>query len=479
MKRSFMTSLPDTSGAFLTASRIILAHGGNMVRASYNKAVDAHTLFLDVEGDDDALDAIEVELAAEGFLQNDSRVKVVLIEVEVPNVPGGVIPVLEALQRRNVSISYLSSQAGSKAVAPLKMGLYIEDSAAIDDLLVELAAICPVRILDYDAGEKKLDNTVFYLSFADEMRQLLHLTPEQTKEFVYFANLAMQQLDEKGEPHGKVFEYVSRFAHFVAEHGGTAYECRTTCQRLTDRVSVTVIEPPCGSNITVLEDLNTRALLVIDGGFTCYEAYTMRLLRSLFPDFDARKKEMLLTHSDSDHAGVCQHFQTIWCTRRTADCFAGEHMGLPSPREDNPNMLPYYRLSTLITDYTPPVLSRLCLLDAEPCNDSMPLSKVGVFRFADMVFDVYQGNGGHVPGETVLLDDRHRVGITGDDYINTVDMLPAQREFNRLAPYLARSVNQDSKKYRAILQTLRHMLDGDGWLLLPGHGAIIPRTQRL
>lgn len=479
MKRSFMTSLPDTSGAFLTASRIILAHGGNMVRASYNKAVDAHTLFLDVEGDDDALDAIEAELAAEGFLQNDSRVKVVLIEVEVPNVPGGVIPVLETLQKRSVSISYLSSQAGSKAVAPLKMGLYIEDSAVIDGLLVELSSICPVRILDYDAGEKKLDNTVFYLSFADEMRQLLHLTPEQTKEFVYFANLAMQQLDEKGEPHGKVFEYVSRFAHFVAEHGGTAYECRTTCQRLTDRVSVTVIEPPCGSNITVLEDLNTRALLVIDGGFTCYEAYTMRLLRSLFPDFDARKKEMLLTHSDSDHAGVCQHFQTIWCTRRTADCFAGEHMGLPSPREDNPNMLPYYRLSTLITDYTPPVLSRLCLLDAEPCNDSMPLSKVGVFRFADMVFDVYQGNGGHVPGETVLLDDRHRVGITGDDYINTVDMLPAQREFNRLAPYLARSVNQDSKKYRAILQTLRHMLDGDGWLLLPGHGAIIPRTQRL
>ena len=57
MKRSFMTSLPDMSGAFLLASRIILAHGGNMVRASYNKAVDAHTLFVDVEGDAEALGA--------------------------------------------------------------------------------------------------------------------------------------------------------------------------------------------------------------------------------------------------------------------------------------------------------------------------------------------------------------------------------------------------------------------------------------
>ena len=245
MKRSFMTSLPDTSGAFLTASRIILAHSGNMVRASYNKAVDAHTLFLDVEGDEAALDAIEAELAAEGFLQNESRVKVVLIEVEVPNEPGGVIPVLDALNRRSVSITYLSSQATGDT-APLKMGLYIEDSSVIDALLGELAAICPVRILDYDAGEKKLDNTVFYLSFADEMRQLLRLTPEQTKEFIYYSNLAMQQLDEKGEPHSKTFEYVSRFAHFVAEHGGTAYDCRITSQKLAERVCVTLIEPPCG-----------------------------------------------------------------------------------------------------------------------------------------------------------------------------------------------------------------------------------------
>lgn len=478
MKRSFMTRLPDTSGAFLTASRIIQAHGGNMVRASYNKAVDEHTLFLDVEGEDDALDAIEAELTQAGFLQNTSPVKVVLIEAEVPNEPGGVIPVLEALQKRRVSISYLSSQAANQPTTVLKMGLYIEDPAVIDTLLVELSAICPVRILSYDAGEKKLDNTVFYLTFADEMRRLLDLSPTQTKEFIYYSNLAMQLMDEKGESPAKTFEYVSRFAHFVAEHGGPAYECRITSQKLTPRVCVTVLEPPCGSNISVLEDLQTKALLVIDGGFTCYEAMTMRLLRSLFPDYDARRKEMLLTHSDSDHTGICGNFGTIWCTRRTADCFAGEHIGLPCPREENPNMLPYYHLSKLITDYTPPPLSRLCLLDTDPCDDAAALSKVGVFRFGDMVFDVYQGNGGHVPGETVLLDERHRVGITGDDYINTQDMLAPQREFNQLAPALARSVNQDSAKYRAILQTLRRMLSG-GWLLLPGHGAIIPRDQQL
>ena len=478
MKRSFMTRLPDKSGAFLQASRIILTHGGNMVRASYNKAVDAHTLFLDVEGDGAALDAIEGELRDAGFLQSGTEVKVMLLEVELPDKAGAVIPVLEALHRRSVNISYLSNQSAGSRTATLKMGLTVEDPAIIDALLGEMATICPVRILSYDAGEKKLDNTVFYLTLAEEMRQLLHLTPEQTREFIYHANLVMQQLDEKGEPHSKTFEYVSRFAHFVAANRGLNYECRVTREQLTERVSATVIEPPCGSNITVLADEQTGALLVVDGGFACYAEETMTLLRTLIPDFDQRRRTMLLTHSDSDHTGIAPYFDTIWCTRRTADCFAGEHMGLPCPREENRNMLPYYRLSKLITGYQPPQLSRLCLLDNQPGDDNAPISEVGQFAFGDLSFTVYQGNGGHVPGETVLLDERRRIAITGDDYINIHDMTPPQREFNRLAPYLARSVNQDSDKYHAILRTLRDLL-ADEWLILPGHGGLKERNQAL
>ena len=479
MKRSFMTNMPDKSGAFLQASRSILAHGGNMVRASYNKAVDAHMLFLDVEGDEAALSAIEAELAEAGFLHTDNCVQVVLMDFDLPDEPGATIPVLEVLGRHHINISYLSCQSAKGERVALKMGLYIEDPGVIDTLLSELSALCPVRILSYDAGEKKLDNTVFYLTLADEMRTLLGLSQEQTSEFIYYANLVMQQLDEKGEPHSKTFEYVSRFAHFVADHGGAAYDCRISRQALTERVSCAVIEPPCGSNITVLEDGETGALLVIDGGFTCYEKLTMQLLRTLFEGFDSRRREMLLTHSDSDHTGICQHFDTIWCTQRTADCFASEHLGLPSPREENQNMLPYYRLSKLITDYLPPRLASLCILDQEKGDDTEPLSTVGSFCFGDMRMTVLQGNGGHVPGETMLLDEIHRIAITGDDYINIHDCTKPQREFNRLAPYLARSVNQDSVKYHAILRALKDRLDGESWLILPGHGAILQRDQRL
>ncbi|MBQ7850315.1 MAG: MBL fold metallo-hydrolase, partial [Clostridia bacterium] len=104
---------------------------------------------------------------------------------------------------------------------------------------------------------------------------------------------------------------------------------------------------------------------------------------------------------------------------------------------------------------------------------------IGTFDFADLHFTVWQGNGGHVPGETVLTDEAHRIAITGDDYINARDCTAPQKEFNQLAPYLARSVNQDSAKYRLILRALKDMMDGEGWLILPGHGAILQRDQRM
>ena len=76
MVKSFMTNMPDHCGAFLAASRIIERHQGNIVRVSYNKAVDAHALFLDVEADDAVLSAIEGELNQAGFLKSVPHAKI-------------------------------------------------------------------------------------------------------------------------------------------------------------------------------------------------------------------------------------------------------------------------------------------------------------------------------------------------------------------------------------------------------------------
>ena len=50
MRTSFITSVPDKSGAFLKAVRIFSSLNLNIVRTSYNKAVDSHLIFLEVDG---------------------------------------------------------------------------------------------------------------------------------------------------------------------------------------------------------------------------------------------------------------------------------------------------------------------------------------------------------------------------------------------------------------------------------------------
>ena len=52
MKKTYATSMPNHIGAFLKASKCFASLGINITRVSYDKAVDSHMLFLDVEGTD-------------------------------------------------------------------------------------------------------------------------------------------------------------------------------------------------------------------------------------------------------------------------------------------------------------------------------------------------------------------------------------------------------------------------------------------
>ena len=479
MIKTYMTTMEDKSGAFLLASRIILRYGGNITRVNYNKAIDAHMLFVDVSADEDAHALIRRDLADGGFLEGASESRIVLAEFELIDKPGTVLPVLEILNKRRINIAYISSQENGSGKQFFKMGLHIENPDDIKTLLEQLSTLCPVRILQYDACEKHLDNTVFYISFAGEISRLLSLSQDDTNDFLANANLIMQQLDDVNEPPHKTFDYISQFAKFVAQHDVTEESCRITHHTLTERVHMTVIEPPCGSNINILEDMLTGDIMMIDSGFECYRKNTLRLIRSLIPDFDQRHKVMFLTHADVDHIGLASKFDRILLSRRSYDCFADEAAGRPNYREVNRLTLPYCRLSKIITGYHHPKLSQLHVIDECEGDDTQPLSLIGHVDFADLHFDAYQGNGGHLPGETVLIDEKNRIAVTGDDYVNIHDYTPAQAEFNRIAPYLMTSVNEDSVKAKAILRELFARLNGKDYLVIPGHGAVIARGQKM
>ena len=131
MKKTYATSMPNHIGAFLKASECFAKLGINITRVSYDKAVDSHMLFLDVEGTEEQIRQSDAELEKIGYLQNNkANSSIVLLEVRLPDVPGSVTRILELIHTFQFNISYINSQENGTDYQNFKMGLYVEDPRA-------------------------------------------------------------------------------------------------------------------------------------------------------------------------------------------------------------------------------------------------------------------------------------------------------------------------------------------------------------
>jgi hypothetical protein len=192
--------MPDQAGAFLTASKVIAEGGGNIVRVNYNRAVDTHTLLMEVEATEEQHAVISRRLKDVEYLTDDPGMRqIILIELVLPDRPGSLVPTLEVIKNHEVNIPYINSQENGTPYQNFKLGLLVEDTGAIKGLLDDLSQICEVRVLDYEATDRLLDSTVFYVTFANEMRELFGLSQEKTNDVLTAASKVMQTLDRREE----------------------------------------------------------------------------------------------------------------------------------------------------------------------------------------------------------------------------------------------------------------------------------------
>ena len=259
MKRTFVTTMPDRAGAFLGASRVIADLDLNITRVSYNKAIDTHTLFIEAEGSHARLERAAERLRELGCLQSDmDGSSVLLVEFRLRDTPGSVAAVLELIEQYNFNISYLSSQENGTAWQLFKMGLFVEQPEQFSDFLNAASLLCPVRVVDYDKAEKILDNSIFYVSFANELAQRMALPEEGRMELVIDANQVMQMLDERGESFHKTFDYIRGFSEALAFCRGDAFRPRVSEYDFGEDLHLILIEPPCGSNTCILRRSEER-----------------------------------------------------------------------------------------------------------------------------------------------------------------------------------------------------------------------------
>jgi len=478
-RKSFITSMPDKAGALLRASRIIANHGGNIVRASYNKAVDLRMLFLDVAASHDALDKIEKELFGIGYIKDRlAETRVIEVSVKIPDRPGAVLPVLETLNRHEINISYLNSSSGDEPYQDFKMGLLIEDPAMVKTLLDEISETYQINIIQCDSNEENLDNTVFYIRLANEMQRLLDLDTEKTMRFISESNRILQMLQAEGENAAKVFDYIRRFAYFVSNYRGDNFIVNIEKLYPDNGLTLYSIQPRCGSTTYIFD--TGEDLIFVDTGYAIYAREMQKVFLSILPDFETRHKKIYITHADVDHCGLLSKLgdAEIILNKKSADSLKRQMAGLPDYRENTELRFGYSRISQIISGYMPPDPSRFNVLDTDTPGEHKDFIKIGEMPVGKLVFDIFEGSGGHLGGEMIYVSKKAGIIFTGDLLVNIGEFSRETAEFNSLAPYLMKSVNIDSKKATEMRRQIIKFADdisaanGKPCMICGGHGPL-------
>lgn len=469
MKKTYVTTMPNHIGAFLKASKCFSSLGINITRVSYNKAVDSHILFIDAEGTKEQLERADIEIEKIGYLQNNKdKAGIVLLEFCLEDVPGSVTGILELINKFNFNISYISSQENGTEYQLFKMGLYVDDCSKISEFLCEAEKMCKVRVIDYNGSEKNYDNSIFYNTYVSGLSRLMELSDSVQRELLVQVNLAMQTLDEQGLSPYKTFDSISKFSELLSASRNENFTPRITEHKITDNTEIILIEPPCGSNTIIIK--SNGSVLFLDTGYACYAEEMTVIFRQLLPDFDKMKKTVFVTHADVDHCGLVPMFDEVIASPRTAMCLRNEYENKNGFREENPLHKPYISICKILTSYraTSPENIRALQTDTRPLTE--PLTQVGFYNFGELHFEVYEGKGGHLPGETVLIDYAHCIAFTGDIYINIRGLTPQQAEYNKYAPTLMTSVDTNPELCALERKAVLQRLGAGKWQIFGSHG---------
>ena len=468
MKKTFVTVMPNHIGAFLKASRCFAEYGVNITRVSYNKAVDSHMLFIDAEGTAAQLDKAAEGLRGIGYLQcDDDGRSVILMEFKLRDIPGSVTAVLELISEFSFNISYISSQENGSDYQEFKMGIVIDDSEKIKKFLDAAKNICDVRVIDYNHADKIYDNSLFYMHFVNELSSLMRISDDSREALLVNVNLAMQQLDDSGVSPYRTFDSISRFCELLSKARGADFAPRISKHKITDKTDIILIEPPCGSNTAIIK--SGDEYLFADSGYA-YCADEMRaLFRELIPGFDGMKKRIFVTHADVDHCGLLPMFDEVLASCGTAECLKLEYENGNGYREQNTLHKPYVRMCKILTSYEPVNPEKIKIADSEKTGDGV-LERTGFLNFGDLNFEIYCGGGGHLPGESVLIDYTNRVVFSGDIFVNLKDMTEQQAQYNRYAPILMTSVDTDPVLCARERQAIFARLGVGTWQIFGGHG---------
>ncbi|HMA05291.1 MAG TPA: MBL fold metallo-hydrolase [Methanomicrobiales archaeon] len=476
----FITRVPDEPGSLEKAAAIITEGNGNINRIHYDRRIDPCTVFFEVTADEGMEERIREGLREKGFLQATLPSPGLLrVAVHLPHRPGALHEFLGHTTAARANIAFVDFDDSGGGPKRLVMAMTLEDRSVAGGLLDRLKSRYRIEVLESVEGGDPLDDTVFYLRFAEDLRSLLGGGEEAfLLRLLHDVNHIVQELNRRGEDPKTVFQSILATGKTLRETSGKGFYVDVQRFPLAGDLTLTCLQPPCGGNIYLLS--SPGHLLMVDTGFGIYHDDLLRTFTRLGLGDPRNLSAILVTHADADHCGGAGLFPAVArLTRTSLECIRARDRAFGSRSEGLILETVYTTLINLFSGFRPPRELEILPEPGPAVTGFFPV--ISRFTLAGHAFEILQGLDGHMAGQVYLASRELGVLFTGDSLIHLEGLTPERRSFNSLAVNLITSVNVDrelARREREGLLALAASWDRDvpaggrRCLICGGHGPV-------
>ena len=472
--------MPDTPGSLYRVAEIIKKYDGNINRIQFDRRIDPGTVFYEVTVSEESFKKITQDLEEIGYLQNSIKpLSFLKFCVYLPHRPGALYEFLGLTTSADANISFLDFDDKGRHPERLTVSLNLEQGVVVDRLLNQLKSLYRIEIIEYDTTGKQLDDTVFYVRYAQSIRELIGEYEDAfLLSFLADTNRIAQELMNRGCDPKQVFESVHKTGQTLKATTGKNFYADVQKFRINDHATMFCFQVPCGGNIFLVK--SEEDLLMIDTGYGIYHSDVMAmLLRYGIGDYK-KITRIVVTHADADHCGAAGFFAVpVLMHKSTLEIIRTNNRAYGS-RSDHSSLDEFYtKMINLFSRFNTPDEIE-CFSDRNGITRGI-FPVIGRVSIGSIELEVLDGLSGHTAGQVFLYSRKSGLLFAADSVINFASLSKERADYSSLAAFLVTSVNVDSdmaKKERKGLLEMAQDTDnelvssGKRCLICGGHGAV-------
>lgn len=477
---SFIAHMPDKPGSLHRAAEIIKKYEGNINRIQFDRRIDPGTVFYEVTASEESYRQITDDLARIGYLQT-SLVTLDFLKfcVYLPHRPGALYELLGDITTAGANIALIDFDDKGRHPDRLTISLNLEQSREVDHLLGQLKSRYRLEIIEYDTTGRHLDDTVFYVRYAQEVRELIGESEDAfLLSFLADTNHIAQELMDRGCNPRQVFDSVLLTGQTMNMTTGSNFYAAVQQFAITPDTTLYCFQPPCGGSVFVIRTPDDLAM--IDTGYGIYHADFMALFSRYGMGDMKRLSRIITTHADADHCGASGLFSVpVHMHSGTLEILRTNNRAYGSRSQESVLEEFYTKMINLFSRFAIPSDIRCFSGPGGTSRGIFPV--IGTITVGELDLEVLDGLGGHTFGQVFLYSKTYGLLFAADSVINFASLSKERADYSSLAAFLVTSVNVDSeraKQERIALMALAEETDrvlaptGRRCLVCGGHGAV-------